>query len=153
VKKLEARNKHSQQQHQTQLKKVRKEVELVEAKRDELREKLSQVDVIIQKTEIERDEQIEKNKILTKSMKEMKEQNIQYEKEKEQQKRLFEKEMIKKEEKIIALQKESEHYLKDKAALEKKHIDAISTLKNQKNQGKYRRERQLKNELATLLLD
>ena len=63
---------------------------VVEASRNELREKLSQVDVIIQKTEIERDEALETVTVLRDEKEKREKEREEEEKKREEEKKLFE---------------------------------------------------------------
>ena len=107
---------------------------VVEASRNELREKLSQVDVIIQKTEIERDEALETVTVLRdekeKREKEREEEIIEREKEKKN----FEKQLKIEREKFFQLKKENEGATKAAEDAKKKFEDDLATAKHEGHQ-------------------
>ena len=120
--------------HANKMKKMKNEMVVVEASRNELREKLSQVDVIIQKTEIERDEALEKVSALQTEKEEVEKERGEEKKEREKERKILENKLRVQEEKVEKLKRESAGAEKAAEEIKKKFEDEIATARHEGHQ-------------------
>ena len=134
IKKLNVNMKAREEINSKKINKIRKEMTLVENSRNELREKLTQVDVIIQNIEMERDAALEDVVELKKEHQKTLVELVQHKKEQEQMVRLQKEKSIEHETKIMALKKEGEGHRSAMAAMKTAFQDELATAKNDGNQ-------------------